>query len=492
MTLSALELLSALLLPVLCGMGVLRLIGCRPEHDRVAYAGWAYMAGSFAVGSVVFVWLLLSLPLTARLLVPTVGVLGLACFALGLWIHRGEHGDRESAPVSPVSSTSPVRPVSPMSPTSPTRWGDRLAWLFRGLVVVLVGLTLLRVLDGALLPITEGDEARIYARRAQWLFHAGGFNQAFLEMASAFGKDARLDYPLLNPLLQIWTFALHGAVVHVENRLPIQLFAVALVLVLAGSLRHHATALWASILLLLFFDARLTNAFSRGAYADAMVALGLFCAVDAWLRWRQSGRPVWWRLSMLSSAFLVGSKNEGAFYLLAALLAGIGTLAIGALWPGRGKGFRRPSRSELAWVLLPVAALATTWGLNAGLGFGTYFTEGSALEGLLEDPAGRIRSIAGFFWKEWTQEPEHNNYLWAALFLVFLTRPVRVLDGETRFLSLFLLATVAGYFLVYMATPFDPEWQLQTSADRLFYQALPVVALAVGLQSGRVLYETTA
>ncbi len=476
MTLSALELLSVLLLPVLCGIGVLRLLGCRAAQDRLAYAGWAYMAGSLAVGAVVFVWLLVSLPLAARFLVPAVGALALVCFALGSWIHRAERGDPETVAAGPAS------------PVNPIKWGNKVAWAFRGLVLVLVGLTLLRILDGSLIPITEGDEARIYARKAQWLFHAGGFNRSFLEMARAFGKDARLDYPLLNPLLQIWTFAHHGEVVHVENRLPIQFFAVALILVLAGALRHHARPLWAFMPLLLFFDARLTNALSRGAYSDGMVALGLFGAVDSWLRWRQSGRPVWWRLSILSSAFLVASKNEGAFYLFAALLAA----TLGALLPARAKRMRRLSRQDLAWVLLPAGVLATTWVLNTRLGFGTYFAEGSVLEGLFEGPWRRMRSIGGFFLKEWLQEPEHNNYLWAALFLVFLGRPVRALDGEMRFLSFFLLATVVGYFFIYMATPFDPEWQLQTSADRLFYQSLPVVALAVGLLGGRVLHETAA
>ena len=84
-------------------------------------------------------------------------------------------------------------------------------------------------------------EARQAARKAKALYDTGGLGADY---AAALGADVAAphkDYPLLNPLLQSWVFLHRGRVTHVENRLPIQLLFVALVLALASALRHHAS-----------------------------------------------------------------------------------------------------------------------------------------------------------------------------------------------------------------------------------------------------------
>jgi hypothetical protein len=463
MTLSALQIASILLLPWLAGVGVLRLIGCRFAHDRMAFLGWAYVAGSTVTGAIVFLALALHVPLDARYLAPAVG--GIAVLSL--------------APAAVIQRDASGLDTRTSTPTA-ARWERAL---FHGLVLLLVIVTGLRILDATLVPITEGDEARIFARRAQWLFHAGRFDGGFLDMARVFGKDAHLDYPPLNPLLQIWVFSFQDGILHVENRLPVALAPVALVLILASALRRHVRPLLAAMLLLLVFEARLTNAFSRSAIADGLVALGVLSMVDAWLRWRRTGRAAWWRLSMLSAAFLAASKNEGALYLLVAL----GCVALGAcFFRGTHAGDdreRRPTWRDMAWASLPLATLAVIWTLNARLGFENDLVNRSTVQTFLGTPlAERLRLVAGFLSEYVVTRPEQSAHIWAIFLLLLLASPWRALRGETRWVALFLLLLVGGFVLVYLATPRDLEWHLGTSAERVFYPSLPIAALGIALQ----------
>jgi hypothetical protein len=457
MTLSPLQIALLLVLPWLAGAGVLRAIGCRARGDRMAYLGWAYVAGSLVTGCVVFLALLLRAPLEARWLAPAVGGIALVSSMLGAWLHREPSGSGTAVP----------------TPGAP-RWENAL---FHGLVVLLVLVTALRILDATLVPITEGDEARIYARRAHWLFHAGGFDGGFLEMARVFGKDAHLDYPPLNPLLQIWAFSFHGGVLHVENRFLVALASIALILVLASALRRHVRPLLAAVLLLLVFDVRLTNALSRSVIADGMIALGALAMVDAWLRWRRTGSAAWWRLSMLSAAFLVSSKNEGALHLLAALVcAALGSLLF------RGERERRPTLRDAAWASLQLAALAAIWTLNARLGFENDLVNRSTVQTFLETPLlERLRLVGGFLSEYVVAKPEQSAHLWAVLLLLVLASPALALRGEARWVILFLFLLVGGYVLVYLATPLELEWHLRTSVERVLYPSLPIAALVIGI-----------
>src|SRR6185295_13575892 len=104
--------------------------------------------------------------------------------------------------------------------------------------------------------------------------------------------------------------ALHGEVVHFENRFLIQLCALALWVALCAALRLRVGGVLASLLavtLLLCDDLRSQ---CRLAYADGMVAVGLVVAFDAFLRWRSSGRAPWKWLAALGLAFALWSKNE--------------------------------------------------------------------------------------------------------------------------------------------------------------------------------------
>ena len=112
MSLSAVQFLSVFLVPTLLGIGLLHSLGIRLRDDRLAFFGWAYTAGSFGTGAVLFAWLWLGWPLDARLLAPA---LLLLAAALGFIGSRTDHtaADSERPPARPIPGQP--RGLAPLS-----------------------------------------------------------------------------------------------------------------------------------------------------------------------------------------------------------------------------------------------------------------------------------------------------------------------------------------------------------------------------------------
>ena len=459
MSLSAVQFLSVFLVPTLLGIGLLHSLGIRLRDDRLAFFGWAYTAGSFGTGAVLFAWLWLGWPLDARLLAPA---LLLLAAALGFIGSRTDHTAADSE-----------RP--------PARASALERWLLVSFVVVLLLVTLDRILLSSFWPITLRDEARIWALKAKLLFHAGGFNDVFRAHAGWF-MPSHLDYPPLNPLLQVWTFAHAREILHVENRLPIQCFAVALVLAGAGALRQLVRPGLAAVLLVLLISAEHTIVQSKSGSADLMVALGFLVALDAWLRWMRTGSPRWWKLCMLGLAFMMWSKNEGALYFCA--FAGAASLSFAR--PSFRARHGLPSGRLLAWVLLPLGITAATWWTNAHFGFANDMATGSALDIIMERFDARIGPVLAYHGNILARLPEHNHLLFVVLAAFVVAFPARSFRGTLQMPTSMLLMVLTAYVVVYLATPQNLDWHLSTSATRVFYQSLPVLTLWVALAAASI------
>lgn len=78
-------------------------------------------------------------------------------------------------------------------------------------------------------------------------------------------------------------------------------------------------------------------------------------------------------------------------------------------------------------------------------------------------------------------------YKWAAIVLLLSSLLIRKLP----FRNLAIIITcMAAYFIVYLLTPMDLAWQLNTSMDRLLLQLSPSFALIVGWQLSSINYRS--
>ena len=125
--------------------------------------------------------------------------------------------------------------------------------------------------------------------------------------------------------------------------------------------------------------------------ADGMVALGLLCATDCFLRRGRDGAAALVADGRRSrSAFLAWSKHEGAM--------------LAALAPVLVLVFAR--RRALAWLAPPVAIVALTWAINHWFGFRNDLVQEGTEEGtvwsrLLLPFGERGATVASWFWRDY-------------------------------------------------------------------------------------------
>ena len=493
-------------LPACVGVALALLLGLPARDTRtklqpLAFLGWSWCLGVFATGVATFGWLgwigqRVGAPdptdqAGPAQVVPTAGGEGLGT----PWAVRAVLLVVLLAASWAVRARSRTLQLDDAS-TAPRREGSGLEGLAFALCTTFAFVTaVLRLLHGTLRPIVEDDEANFWALKAQMLFVKGGFSEAF----GALAQEPRLynaDYPLFNPLLQVWSFANAGELTHVANRVPIQLFGLALLGVLTPALFRVARPGLAGLLLVVCASlAEVSSQLQRG-HGDLMVALGALVACDAWLRWHASRERVWLRLAGFGLAFLVWSKNEGLLVLVA--LVGAALLVsllrrLAALLSERtaergGDLARGPSGTGLAsawpWALFPGAVVLLSRTVNAHFGWKSGFLQNDLREGTILDLlrsqfAERIGPVLSYYWHELALAPAFSGGLLLLLAGLWLCAPRRLAASPLAVVSLTAGIVYVGHMLVFIGAPHDLTWHLTTAAQRIGFQPLPAVTLIV-------------
>ncbi len=479
MSLSGPELGLLLGLPLVVGCGLARALGARVREDAAGFLGLAWVAGALATGALGYLLFALDADPSAGLWNAGLALVGIVAFALGGRRKRGGSGGPASPESDPRATSNPAR-------SAPNTGRSRLVFglerAFFGLVLALaLVVTWERIVSAGHLPVVTTDEAHIWAVRAKVLFLSGGFNADYAAWLHGQPPLSHADYPLLNPLLQARVFAQAGGLVHFENRLPIQLFAPALILLMASALRRRLRPGLAGLLLLLLPALRMTAQSTYRANADLMVATGFLLAADFLLRFRASGAAREARIACVGLALCVWSKNDGLLPVLALACA----WAVDA-WVRRGTGplvgEEGQARKFLPWSALPLAAVLATWGLNARFGFESDIVaggeRGSSFFGLLVSQAPeRIVPVLRWFATELFGNLRQGQLVVPLALVVISTHPRRVFGPNLRFGTLTWLAVLGGYVLVYVGSHQELAWHLETSSARVVFQALPFTLL---------------
>lgn len=458
MTLSVLDVLWLLGVPMLAGTGLLRLTGLPFRADRLAFAAWAYLVGSLTAAVVLWAWTLFSKPVPAT------------------WLWWGLAG------VGVVGSVTASRERPAGQPRHPRVGGPRFE---HALLVVTIAALLIHGLDVATarnaLPILAGDEGNIWTAKAKVLHVLeDSIGPAFREEAGLFVQHP--DYPLLNPLLQLSAFEVAGRLTAVDSRLPIQAVMLALILLAASSLRRHVRPAVAAALLLALFTTDMSRFLAGSAYADHLVMFGVLAAVDAWARYRESLDRTWFRLACLGMVFAILAKNEGSMLCLLAVVV-VGGLRgfrvlVGPVWPG---GWR-----DRAWLLFPVAAVGAVQSHNAALAFRNDLfdpnVEASGLSGrLVAQFDQHVGPVLSFTWREILAAPWTTHLVFGGLlvgFVVIWLVPARRPRAEFLVPALCTLGALAVYQLVFVATPYEIDKHLPAASVRVAMHVAPLSVLA--------------
>lgn len=496
-------------LPLALGASLLARVGLSPRDDALAYGGWCWPAGALSTGVVLFAWVALGLPVRAAVAGPA------AALAL-LWLtgrlrRLSAAGSRRPAAQNAATAAGPEAVGDDGSGAGagtvkgagarPPAGGPLARAAFAVAVVLALLLTVDRIARADATVVVRGDEAAIWSSRAKALWAAGGLNDAYGAIAAQRVGIEHADYPLLDPLLQLHAFAAAGRVLHVENRLPMQLCGLATLLVLAGGLRRRCHPGLAAVLLLLVATSTRFDLSLRFAEADGMVALGLLVTLDALERFVRQPRRAWLALAGLGLAFTVGAKHEGSLLALAVVAGAAACPAFRAALRGAARAPRpapapapaartvgsasgpgASSRAALACLAPAALLVAAGWAVNALFGFENDMVEGRSpwplVARVVSQAPERLGPALSAMGSHLVGEGPDSHRLLLAFLVLALLFPRRLLLPSPA--GLVLLLALLGYTAVYVGTPHDLAWHARTSLPRLLLHLLPAAALWVG------------
>jgi hypothetical protein len=447
------------LVPAVLGGFSLRAIGLRRGDVGIAWPAWAWLLGCLLLGVCVQLGLELHLPPAWLWAIPLVSVVALS----------GAVRRRQTAAGGVAEGPAIREPRD------------------RGLVAfVLAGAAfcVFLAIAGMNRPCIEGDEGNIWSLKAKSLLVDWPDSFAATQV-----YNLHPDYPQLNPLLQAWTYAMTGVpdFVQFENRLLVQLCAVALFVAVAAALRRRLPALPAALLAsLLLFEPEFLS-LCRTAYADGMLALGLVVATDAFLRWRADGDRRYGWIAGFALAFALWSKNETMLYVGCAAAAAMITRA----WvpPERGGWSTRNFVLLLpaCAVVLNTAIWNRRFGMKSDL-LGANPTGKSMFTLMAEQWQERVPAM---FWEalHGMVSLSHAHVVFALAMCALLLAPRHALGRNLALPLLALLGAFAGIHVVYVGSFLPLRFHLDTSYTRVTFQLLPAMLVVIAAIVSEVVAE---
>lgn len=354
----------------------------------------------------------------------------LAAFSYDCWRRRGKQPPRAS---SPRPSYVPI------------------LWIAFALSLLIVTNAMSHAWDAN--PQGNWDAWSIWNLRAKFLASGGGLaSRAWSPMLSF----THPEYPLLLSGIVASSWVDAGLISDIAPMAIAYVFFLALILMVTGgiaALRGETLGLLSG-LYLMGIPALVTEASSQ--YAD--VPLG--CYMAGAVLFALLERPI---LAGVLAGFAAWTKDEGLLFL-AVMLVAVGVL-------------RRSALVRFCCGAAPAAALALIFKLVVARGTHSIVSGGSSFAGLFD--FSRWEVVAFAMVKEvigWNIGWYHALLPLMVLLLVLRFDHRQLRDG--MFAATIGLAVVLGYFAVYLITPNDLNWQLQTSLTRLFVQVCPVLLIA--------------
>ena len=366
-------------------------------------------------------------------------------------------------------------------------------WLHRvvtaSFVIALCAALYSAVLRAIAHPHGEGwDAFAIWNLHARFLFRGG---EHWRDGFSALIPWSHPDYPLLLPsaVAHFWSILRHeDTAVPAGIGLTFTLSTVALLFSSLDKLRGRISALLGSLALLStpFFIEQ-----GSSQYADvplaffflaSMALVHLYDRCSDMSARRPRGLLV---LAGLAAGFAAWTKNEGMLFLFASLAAQV--LIFVGRWnprPAPNKASVRTARDNaedrpiLAGFLIAAAPflLLIAWFKHSIAFSSELFSNQTMLRDKILDPA-RYSAILKWFAKDFLRFGDWWLIPGTLLLLAFYfaiarkrsPRPKPAIHASVWTLAL----TLAGYFAIYVITPYDLYWHLRFSLNRLFLQLWP-------------------
>lgn len=286
------------------------------------------------------------------------------------------------------------------------------------------------------------------------------------------------DYPLLIPatIARWWTML--GTESQTVPQGVALLFTLATAAVLVGGiarLRSVNQGLLAGIVL--FGTVRFVR-WGSAQYADVPLAFFYLSTLIILVEY-ETGRPQRWSLCLagMSAALAAWTKNEGLLFLVA-------VFCIHSFVQGLRLGWKHCARESLLMGCGAAPILIALAAFKGQLSVANDLIEGQTLAssvGRLIDLSRHAAILLAFVRTILQVGSAFTFILPACLVLLGAVPRGHVVRRAVVVPCLILVGMLSGYYVVYLTTPHDLPWHLETSLDRLMVQLWPAALFTVFL-----------
>ncbi|MFH1550348.1 MAG: hypothetical protein ABIH04_07310 [Planctomycetota bacterium] len=350
--------------------------------------------------------------------------------------------------------------------------------------VLMVAATYLDTVHFAL----RGDAAHFWGLKAKILYFKSFQSDDYITDSQA---HQHVNYPLLVPLLEAWSFRWMAWPRDVEVKLLFPTFFAALLAGLYAALKKISSGTWAAIAVFLLAgfgpfigsdNMHLGSATS--GYADVPLAFYYAMAVFYLVRWsRRDGERTHGLLGAIFLAACMFTKNEGsAISVLAVILLSVIVITSRRFAP-------RESRwREWALIVTVFAVLALPWLMVRGMlpandeNYPSRLTADNFVEGINRNFKPALLKMAAAMLpisidgnKIWMSMPRLWDLFWPALLVICVVYARRCLSPQNRFVAALVILHLLLYLAILTLAP-GKMWNIEHLMIFVRYRLLSHIA----------------
>jgi len=348
-----------------------------------------------------------------------------------------------------------------------------LSFIDKILVSIISIISLYVLFEALITPLVVWDSWAIYGFKAKAFYLDRGISIDFLKDATK--SYMHPDYPLLLPLVEAWVYICLGSWNDQLVKVIFPFYFIGLIITFYYSLKYYIDKRPA--LLFTLFLVTIPQLFYLGSSGYADLPFTFYYFTSCIFIFRAYHNPD--RKLLLISGIFAGlaawTKNEG----LAISLFNIFILFIIMLI--QGKMNRRNFLLVIQYALIIFLINAPWFWFKSSLGLYNSVVNSNTLNMVnILNNLNRLPIILTWmvknivFFKSW-------NLLWLLSIVIILFNFKKIISVPLLYISLSLILYLGIWVLIYIITPYDINWHLATSLDRVFLHITPLFLFLNGI-----------
>jgi len=349
----------------------------------------------------------------------------------------------------------------------------RAPFFHKLLIGIIIAVFLFVLLQALIIPLAAWDSWAIYGFKAKAFYIEKTVTIDFLNDTTK--SYSHPDYPLLVPLIETWIYICLGGWNDQLVKILFPLYFISLIIIFYNNLKYYIDKKYSLLFTSFFITIPQFISLGSNGYADLPLIFYYFTSFVFLLKAYNNLDKRMLFISAMFAGFAAWTKNEGL------VLSIFNVIILAAMIIIQRKINRRNIIVLLEYslvillIIIPWICLKKSLGIANDVVNGGNFNLASILNNLKKLPI--ILSWFGkeiIVFKSW-------NLLWVFSLAIITFNFKRIFIRPILFIFLSLFFYLGIWVFIYIISPYDINWHLATSLNRLLLQITPSVLFLDGL-----------